>query len=113
MKTALEIRWWIFEEISNRASKYNWVIECEEGRTHSNGGCVVYDSMIVGGEILKETEKAVQVALEYHKGYNSTIYTGFTAWIPKKAILNRLDEEDAYEIPMPTAEDIKEYMGLY
>ena len=102
-KTALEIRWWIFEEISNRADKYHWVIDCTEGATRSNGGCVAYVSMIVGGEIIGETEKAVKVSLDYRKGYDETIYNGFVAWIPKKAILNRLDSEesDGYEKNMP------------
>lgn len=81
-----EIRWWIFEEIENRANKYNWALDCEAGEETTYS----YKSMIVYGQIIGETEKAYKVSLNYTKWNDKakTIYEGFIAWIPKKAIVN-------------------------
>ena len=101
-QTTLEIRWWIFEEISNRAGKYNWALDCKAGEETTYS----YKSMFVNGNIVGESEKAFKVELDYIKLYDKerTVYNGFTAWIPKKAILSsetRRDYEDGAYSNMP------------
>ena len=90
-QTTLEIRWWIFEEISNRAGKYNWALDCKAGEETTYS----YKSMFVNGNVVAETEKALKVELDYIKLADAerTVYNGFTAWIPKKAVLSREDAE--------------------
>ena len=94
-QTTLEIRWWIFEEISNRAGKYNWALDCKAGEETTYS----YKSMFVNGNIVGESEKAFKVELDYIKLYDKerTVYNGFTAWIPKKAILSREDVDNGEE----------------
>lgn len=110
MRTQLEIRWWIFEQIENRAGKYNWNLACLAGEETTYS----YKTMFVYGEIVAETEKAFKVSLDYTKGFNreSGILNGFMAWVPKKAIVSRqeiadgMTAEDAEEI---TAADLRTY----
>ena len=110
MRTELEIKWWKFEEISNRAGKYFWLIEsCRAGQETTYS----YKTMFVDGYIINETEKAVQISLDYSKGKDKehVIYHGFTAWIPKSAIVGRTewDEHATAIYDDITAEDIKTY----
>ena len=73
--------------------------------------------MLVKGFIVAESEKAYKVELDYTKlsDKERKVYSGFTAWIPKKSIINfdaielMLAEEEAQRGDHITAEDIKTY----
>lgn len=99
-----EIKWWAFEEISNRSGKYNWAIDCKAGEETT----YAYKTMFVNGSIVGETEKAYKVELDYIKlrDVKRTVYTGFTAWLPKKAVVN-IDEY----IDDITADDLRTYQS--
>ena len=104
-QTTVIVKWWIYNKINERASQYGWYILAEGTLPYLPYGKWHFDTMILEGEVLAETEKAVKVSLDYKKHCSDEVFHGFTAWIPKSAIEERTDFEDD-EI---TAADLRTY----
>ena len=81
-RVCLEIRWWSFEKIQQRAQKYRWSIPFRYGEADNQ------HTRLVKGFIVEENEKSYKVLLDYRKGYwNKETYNGFTAFIAKDSIV--------------------------
>lgn len=86
----MKIKYWVYDKINTEADKYNRGIDAnynrEPGTTvkqtqDENGFVEVYPI-----EVLKETEKAINVKLaatSFNKGMSAT---SWMAWIPKSQI---------------------------
>ena len=82
----MKIKQWFYNKIQDTATRYNTFIDvADESRTENGieADAEGYVSVIVR-EVLKETEKAVQVVLDTGNVIGS--YKGWTTWIPKSVI---------------------------
>lgn len=79
----IEMKRWIYDKISEDAKRYNTFIDVE----HVNGyyADTEKDTVKAIGEILKETEKAIQV--KFSTGSVVGSYKGWTAWLPKSQLI--------------------------
>lgn len=80
----VKVKEWVIDKIQNTAERYNTYIDIysrdENGMVSSENGYVVVKVI----EVLKESEKAVEVVLSTGDVVGS--YKGWKAWIPKSAI---------------------------
>lgn len=82
----MKIKKWFLDKTQETATRYNTFIDVEDESRTENGieaDSEGYVSVIVR-EVLRETEKAVQVVLETGNVIGS--YKGWTTWIPKSLI---------------------------
>lgn len=74
---------WIYDKISADAMKYNRYIDCK----YFDGYYVNKENDTVSaiGEVIKETEKAMQI--KFATGYADGSCKGWIAWVPKSQIV--------------------------
>lgn len=95
MTQAIVIKRWAFDgivaEAQERANKYGWRLcnQFAEYRSWRHAYC----DMVIFGTVEAETEKAYKLSLDYTNRANKS-GTGFTMWLPKKAVVYMVDEED-------------------
>lgn len=95
MTQAIVIKRWaydsIFTQAQERANKYGWRL-CDQF-TEMRSWRHSYCDMVIYGTVEAETEKAYKLSLDYVNRVNKS-GTGFTVWMPKKAVDYMVDEED-------------------
>lgn len=83
----LKVKQWVIEKAQETASKYNTFIDYKRDESTEIHTALVEDGYITVyvDEVLKETEKAVEVKLATGEVIGS--YKGWNVWIPKSQMM--------------------------
>ena len=85
MTKNIKVRGWFLDKTQAVASRYNRYIDVFN---RDENGAIPDDAVLVRGEVLGETEKAVKMDLETGGVVGSCM--GWECWIPKSVILEEV-----------------------
>jgi len=85
MKQEIKVKRWVIDKAQETASRYNTYIDFT--RRDETLGCPIEDDgyVYVCGEVISETDKAIQAKLESGQVLGSC--KGWKVWIPKSQIV--------------------------
>lgn len=88
MSKVIKVKEWIITKAQQTAGSYNCFIDYAERDEHTEAPTVDADGFltVIAEEVIKETEKAVQVRLQTGDIVGSM--KGWTLWIPKSQMIS-------------------------